>query len=163
MRGFKIKVVSFIFVFLLLIGVYFVFSVSLNQKASYPNPKNYTPNFWFNTEEKYFPCSPLGFNYDKNLNELPAKEVKAKYDSLSTKEKLNYFTVFYNVIDNGLNQRWQGRVWCNPPYGRETFKWLEKLANHKNGIALIFARTETRGFHEQIWEKANSIFFLKED
>ena len=101
MRGFKIKVVSFIFVFLLLIGVYFVFSVSLNQKASYPNPKNYTPNFWFNTEEKYFPCSPLGFNYDKNLNELPAKEVKAKYDSLSTKEKLNHFTVFYNVIDNG--------------------------------------------------------------
>jgi len=100
MRGFKIKVVSFIFIFLLLIGVYFVFSVSLNQKAPYPNPKNYAPNFWFDTEEKYFPCSPLDFNYDKNLNELPAEEAKAKYDSLSIEEKLNYFTVFCNVIDN---------------------------------------------------------------
>lgn len=62
---------------------------------------------------------------------------------------------------DGLNEEWHGRVWLNPPYGRETWKWLEKLSNHKSGIGLIFARTETKGFHELIWEKADSIFFFK--
>ena len=69
----------------------------------------------------------------------------------------------YTVMDNGLQKPWFGRVWCNPPYGRETFKWMEKLASHGSGIALIFARTETRGFHAQIWGKAHSVFFLKAD
>ena len=54
-----------------------------------------------------------------------------------------------------------GRVWCNPPYGRETFTWLKKLADHGNGIALVFSRTETKGFHAQIWERADAVFFFK--
>lgn len=62
---------------------------------------------------------------------------------------------------DGLIQDWFGRVWCNPPYGRETFKWLNKLSRHGNGIALIFARTETIGFHEEIWSKADAVFFFK--
>ena len=41
------------------------------------------------------------------------------------------------------------------------YKWLEKLYNHGKGTALIFARTETIGFHKQIWEKADGIFFFK--
>jgi hypothetical protein len=67
----------------------------------------------------------------------------------------------FSVVDNGLLQSWQGRVWCNPPYGRETFKWLDKLASHGNGIALIFARTETKGFHSEIWGRADAVFFFK--
>ena len=63
--------------------------------------------------------------------------------------------------DNGLVSDWEGRVWCNPPYGRETFKWLSKLAKHGNGIALIFARTETKGFHSEVWGKADAVFFFK--
>ena len=67
----------------------------------------------------------------------------------------------YNKADDGLTKEWEGRVWLNPPYGRSTFTWLEKLAAHGSGIALIFARTETRGFHEEIWNKAHSVFFFK--
>lgn len=67
----------------------------------------------------------------------------------------------YTVEDDGLSQPWFGRVWLNPPYGRETFKWMERLADHKNGIALIFARTETQGFHAQIWNRAHSVFFFR--
>lgn len=67
----------------------------------------------------------------------------------------------YHAEMDGLKLHWKGRIWLNPPYGRETFEWLERLAEHKNGIALIFARTETRGFHEQIWNKANAIFFFQ--
>lgn len=67
----------------------------------------------------------------------------------------------YYLPTDGLYQEWEGRVWCNPPYGKETFKWLEKLADHGNGIALIFARTETKGFHKEIWNKADGIFFFE--
>ena len=67
----------------------------------------------------------------------------------------------YTVQDNGLYLPWAGRVWLNPPYGRETFKWMERLSEHGNGIALIFARTETKGFHEQIWRKAKAVFFFE--
>ena len=63
--------------------------------------------------------------------------------------------------NDGLIASWFGRVWCNPPYGKETFKWLAKLASHGNGVALIFARTETRGFHSEVWEKADAVFFFK--
>ena len=58
-------------------------------------------------------------------------------------------------------ERERERVWLNPPYGRETFLWLERLATHGNGTALIFARTETKGFHEQVWDKATALFFFK--
>lgn len=67
----------------------------------------------------------------------------------------------YTIEDNGLNKNWDGRVWLNPPYGPETGKWLKKLADHDNGIALIFARTETEMFHEHVWNKASALLFLK--
>lgn len=67
----------------------------------------------------------------------------------------------YTIIDNGLSKPWVGRVWCNPPYGNETGRWLKKLSEHGNGIALLFARTETRNFFNHIWTKANGILFIK--
>lgn len=35
------------------------------------------------------------------------------------------------------------------------------MANHGNGIALIFARTETRTFFESVWGVATSILWIK--
>lgn len=67
----------------------------------------------------------------------------------------------FTVEDDGLSKEWSGRVWLNPPYGPETGKWLQKLAEHGDGIALIFARTETDMFHKWVWQKANSILFLR--
>lgn len=67
----------------------------------------------------------------------------------------------YTIENNGLWQEWSGRVWLNPPYGSQTDKWLEKLSVHNNGIALIFARTETKMFFNWIWEKADSLLFIK--
>jgi len=69
--------------------------------------------------------------------------------------------VHLGLPTDGLKEDWDGRVWCNPPYGRETFKWLSKLAEHGSGTALVFARTETKGFHSEVWEKAHSVFFFK--
>lgn len=66
----------------------------------------------------------------------------------------------YTIEDDGLNQSWSGTVWMNPPYGRQTGVWLDKLAEHGNGIALIFARTETKMFYEHVWGKASGLLFL---
>jgi hypothetical protein len=84
-------------------------------------------------------------------------------DPCSPGDRRPWDTASYHLStsENGLLAPWFGRVWCNPPYGRETFKWLNKLARHGSGIALVFARTETVGFHTEIWEKANSVFFFK--
>lgn len=61
---------------------------------------------------------------------------------------------------DGLAEPWHGRVWLNPPYGRQTWAWLDRLAAHGRGTALIFARTETAGFVEQVWEKAHGLLLL---
>ena len=67
----------------------------------------------------------------------------------------------YTVHDNGLKKPWVGRVWLNPPYGREAIRWMRRLAEHGNGVALILARTETRMFFETIWERADALFFFR--
>ena len=67
----------------------------------------------------------------------------------------------YTIEDDGLIQPWFGRVWCNPPYGPKLGPFLQKMAEHNNGIALVFARTETRAFFDFVWNEATAIFFIK--
>lgn len=62
---------------------------------------------------------------------------------------------------DGLQETWEGRVWLNPPFGREAVKWLRKLAAHGNGIALVAARTETDWWFETIWTKATAVLFMR--
>ncbi len=67
----------------------------------------------------------------------------------------------FTIVEDGLNQVWVGRVWLNPPYGEQTERWLAKMAKHGNGIALVYARTETKMFFDRVWDRANGVFFLK--
>lgn len=67
----------------------------------------------------------------------------------------------FTIEDDGLAQHWSGRVWCNPPFGREAVKWLRRMAEHGNGIALIPARTETKMFYETVWLCADAILFIR--
>jgi len=67
----------------------------------------------------------------------------------------------YTVKDNGLWKPWEGRVWLNPPYGQRAVAWLEKMAVHKNGIVLTFARTETRMFFKYVWSYADAVLFIE--
>lgn len=61
---------------------------------------------------------------------------------------------------DGLAAEWRGRVWLNPPYGNEAWVWLARLAEHGQGTALVFARTETAGFVREVWSKAHGVYFL---
>jgi hypothetical protein len=48
----------------------------------------------------------------------------------------------YTIFDDGLNKPWYGRVWLNPPYGKETPQWMSRMIDHGNGVALVFSRTD---------------------
>lgn len=67
----------------------------------------------------------------------------------------------YTVEDDGLTRPWDGFVWCNPPYGPYTSYWMERMAQHDNGIALIFARTETSMFFDHIWPNASAVMLIE--
>lgn len=42
----------------------------------------------------------------------------------------------FTKADDGLNQRWEGRVWMNPPYSQATV-WADRFIAHRHGIALM--------------------------
>lgn len=46
----------------------------------------------------------------------------------------------YTYLDNGLMMPWEGRVWCNPLYGRQTAAWLEKCAIHGSRFRMKMSR-----------------------
>lgn len=58
--------------------------------------------------------------------------------------------------DDGLRASWRGpagealRVWVNPPYGTDTGAWLRRLAEHGIGVALVYARSDTRWWQETV-------------
>jgi hypothetical protein len=67
-------------------------------------------------------------------------------------------TNFIEATD-GLACPWFGMVWLNPPFDRyQVGKWIQKLAEHGNGICLVHARTEAAWF-QPIWRHAALIFF----
>ena len=67
---------------------------------------------------------------------------------------------FFTKEQDGLKQDWgRAMCWCNPPYGREIGKWVEKASRH-NCVMLLPARTDTRWFHEYIYGEAE-IRFIK--
>lgn len=65
----------------------------------------------------------------------------------------------YTIIDNGLTSPWDGTVFVNPPYGKHTPVWMEKLADHGDGIALVFARTDVKWF-QNLAPKISAVCFV---
>lgn len=60
---------------------------------------------------------------------------------------------------DGFSASWQGRVWLNPPYGAETARWIGKLAEHGDGVALVFARTDALWWQEAV-RRASAVCFI---
>ena len=63
---------------------------------------------------------------------------------------------------DGLKMEWDefGRVWLNPPYGKAQDEWLEKMADHGNGIALIPVATSTKRW-DILFKQASAICFVR--
>lgn len=63
---------------------------------------------------------------------------------------------------DGLAARWEGRVWLNPPFNRyDRPRWMKRMAEHRNGIMLIPAATETEAFDAYVWRAASAVCFVK--
>ena len=73
---------------------------------------------------------------------------------------------YFTKEQDGLAQNWKGHtVFCNPPYGRIIGKWVEKcyresLQDNTTLVMLVPARTDTKWFHEFVYDKAE-IRFLR--
>ena len=58
---------------------------------------------------------------------------------------------YFDRAADGLARRWTGRVWCNPPYGREIGRWTCKAAEAvRSGdaelvVCLVPARVDRPG------------------
>lgn len=72
---------------------------------------------------------------------------------------------FFSEKENGLVQDWSGEtVFCNPPYGRETKKRVQKCFQEVHegccpcAVMLIPSRTDTQWFHQYIYQKAEVRF-----
>jgi hypothetical protein len=65
-----------------------------------------------------------------------------------------------SVIEDGLQQPWTGTVWLNPPYGRGVGRWLERLSAHGDGLALVYARTDTVWFQTAV-PRASLLCFIR--
>ena len=70
--------------------------------------------------------------------------------------------IMYNKNDDGLSKEWIGRVFMNPPYSRPLIEqFVRKMAEHGNGIALLFNRCDNMMFHDIIFPTATAIKFLR--
>lgn len=66
--------------------------------------------------------------------------------------------------EDGLRQPWVGRVWLNPPYGRDAVPFFKRMSFYRfngGGIALVFARTDTVLWHRWIFPFAQGVKFLQ--
>lgn len=71
---------------------------------------------------------------------------------------------YYNINDDGLSKSWSyERVFCNTPYS-DIKSWVKKAHdeilynNCKIVVLLLPARTDTRWFHDYIYNKFDIIF-----
>lgn len=97
------------------------------------------------------------------FNELN-KEFSFTLDPCSTDQN-HKCKKYFTIEDDGLSKSWQNEiVFCNPPYSKIKL-WVEKCAqeasqNNAIIVLLIPARTDTKYFHEFIYNKCE-IRFLK--
>jgi phage N-6-adenine-methyltransferase len=70
---------------------------------------------------------------------------------------------FFTREQNGLAQLWEGKVFMNPPYGREIGLWVKKAFEESRRGALVVcllpARTDTRWWQD--YAKRGHVFFLR--
>ncbi|WP_196596051.1 DNA N-6-adenine-methyltransferase [Pectinatus frisingensis] len=71
---------------------------------------------------------------------------------------------YFTPEQDGLSQKWQGKCWMNPPYGRQIGTWIQKAYESALGgatvVCLLPARTDTRWFHN-FCMKSSDIRFIK--
>ena len=108
---------------------------SMAVHFSSETPEHYTPQDFLTLVRDVFGDIP---DLDPCSNSAHEPNVKAR--------------AYYTAADDGLQRPWGGRVFMNPPYGREIGEWVAKLRDEwrrseiREAIALLPARTDTEWF-----------------
>lgn len=95
----------------------------------------YTPRWLFSALELTFSidvCAPI----DRTYSAVPAKR---------------HFT----IEDDGLAQRWDGTVWCNPPYSKPE-PWARRMIHHGDGLLLTHMPMNA-GWCVDVWDVCDAI------
>lgn len=95
----------------------------------------YTPRWLFSALELTFSidvCAPL----DRTYSAVPAER---------------HFT----IEDDGLAQRWDGTVWCNPPYSKPE-PWARRMIHHGDGLLLTHMPMNA-GWCVDVWDVCDAI------
>lgn len=109
------------------------------------------------SSEKMDYCTPQNFFDELN------REFHFVLDAAATAKNAKC-RMYYTQEENGLEMPWDcgGAVFCNPPYGRETGKWVRKAWRESQKgttiVLLIPARTDTSYFHNYIYGQAEIRF-----
>lgn len=95
----------------------------------------------YETPQDFFDQLDAEFHFDLDVCALPENAKCKRY---------------YTPEMDGLSQPWNGTCWCNPPYGKQTRKWVRKAHDeaYKGNctvVMLLPARTDTRWFHDYIY------------
>jgi phage N-6-adenine-methyltransferase len=97
------------------------------------------------------------------FNELNAKyHLTLDVAASRTNAKCNQY---FSAQQDGLKQKWIGRCWMNPPYGRQIGKWIQKAYEESRNnaeivVCLLPSRTDTKWFHDYILPYAE-IHFIR--
>lgn len=109
-----------------------------SSRANHKSVEWYTPKWVFDFLDIEFDLDPSSPHDMESL--VPAK----------TK---------YTIFDDGLSKEWFGRVWLNPPYGREIGYWMDRMIDHNNGIALVFSRTDAAWCQKAMKSCTSMLFY----
>lgn len=99
-----------------------------------------TPQHFFDELNKYF-------NFQRDL---------------AANSKNHKCDIYFTPKNDALEQNWNdfdGWSFCNPPYGRQLKKWVQKASESNSKIVMLIpARTDTSYWHDYIFGKAQIIF-----
>jgi phage N-6-adenine-methyltransferase len=96
--------------------------------------------------------------------ELNARYAPFTLDAAATPENAKC-DAYYTLVEDGLAQTWTGKVWLNPPYGRNRIgRWMRKAWESSQTTAelvvcLVPARTGPDWWHE--WAMRGEVEFLR--
>jgi len=159
---FKKSAVFLLFLICLTAGFFVLVS---SAKAESPPPAiNYAPNFWFDSQEEYYPANPLDFYFENGI-EIDGEIAVNKYEQLSLEVKLENLTVLYHIQDYGsqwIYQYWffyvfnnsLGRI-KNKHYGdwEAIFVFVDKDSEKVNKV--IGTAHQRKIFDTEIYEPKN--------
>ena len=125
--------------------------VTASIPSTHPEPGRFNPDLMFSsktdlwaTPQDFFDQLDNEFHFDVDVCALPDNAKCPKY---------------YTPQDDGLTQPWTGTCWCNPPYGRNVGLWVQRAAQAcaegNTVVMLLPARTDTRWFHELLYQRPN--------